>query len=225
MYSRVGRLHGVQSEPTAVYQNFKKGWCLMNQEHPNYGLKTGITWTEWWRKLVKKSLGDHPGSLKAADELIKIFGTAEGWRPIDGALPLLDELKGSNIDLGIISNFDPRLQPILISLGMDGYFTFVTTSYDAGVLKPDPAIFKYSENLYKKLTGKDLDGRNALHIGDSYELDYSSALSVGWNAALVNSSGLVTQNTDCGQVFRDLYELRTYFKNVLKTTQLSNLKE
>ena len=74
----------------------------------------------------------------------------------------------------IITNGFQEVQNIkLETSGMDTYFKTLITSEEAGVKKPDPAIFEYA----LKKTGATSD--NSLMIGDDYEVDIIGAGSIG----------------------------------------------
>ncbi|VEN64034.1 unnamed protein product [Callosobruchus maculatus] len=50
-YGHVGAFYGIQVDRGKLTANFKKHWERMTDEHPNFGLKTGLGWENWWRTL------------------------------------------------------------------------------------------------------------------------------------------------------------------------------
>ena len=85
--------------------------------------------------------------------------------------------------MGVISNFDPRLEGILREAGLRHQFEFVLSSYEARTFKPHPEIFSTALQRYsKEITKPD----ECCHIGDTYKEDWIGATQSGWNAILVN---------------------------------------
>lgn len=94
-----------------------------------------------------------------------------------GADRLLRELHARGIGRIVVSNWDVSLHGVLAETGLAPLLDRVITSAEAGVAKPDPAIFAPA------LAG--IDPAAALHVGDSVEHDVAGALSAGMGAALV----------------------------------------
>jgi len=69
--------------------------------------------------------------------------------------------------------------------GMDKYFTTIITSEEAGVKKPDPAIFLFSLNKTGAVAGE------SLMVGDDLEVDILGAKVAGMDQLLVNHEGNV----------------------------------
>jgi FMN phosphatase YigB (HAD superfamily) len=87
--------------------------------------------------------------------------------------------------LGVISNFDSRLDVLLRNMKLHQYFDFVLSSYQAGCEKPDKEIF---QRAIKMSELKDLKPSECLHIGDTPVTDYLGARAAGWNSLLVHDS-------------------------------------
>lgn len=98
------------------------------------------------------------------------------------ALALLSE-RGKKI--GLISNTGRSpghvLRFLLKELGIASYFTDMTFSDEAGVIKPDPLIFDIA---LRKLGS---DPRDTLFVGDLKSIDYDGALRAGLNAHLFSA--------------------------------------
>ncbi len=109
-------------------------------------------------------------------EVFEFFRGAEGWRLYDEVIPTLAALKARGLRLGIISNFDSRIDDVLRVLSLDHYFDAVHISSREGAAKPDPAIFRAA------LTRNAIDPGAALHIGDSLREDAAAAAAVGMQA-------------------------------------------
>lgn len=78
--------------------------------------------------------------------------------------------------LGVISNFDPRLDVLMRNMKINHYFDFVINSYEAGVEKPNLEIFK---KAMKASELSDLKPNECLHIGHTVPTDYFGAQKAG----------------------------------------------
>ena len=107
----------------------------------------------------------------------------------------------------MISNFDARLFGVLDGLDIGHFFDPIVASTRAGAAKPEPAIFQ------KALAECDLQPQEALHIGDSYELDIVGAQQAGLTPVLVERSGRQQSTDDC-HVVRRLDELLTVLESL-----------
>ncbi|KAG8286135.1 rhythmically expressed gene 2 protein-like [Homalodisca vitripennis] len=190
-YAKVGSRHGIYAPPDELSKHFYRVFKKLLVQHPNFGAND-IGWQEWWRQLVfhtfRDSLPSHNLEKSSAinrvsADLIEVYKTKECWKMTEGSQTLLEKLRSKGLRLGVISNYDPRLEDILNNLNIHKYFNFVLTSYSAKCQKPDPAIFKIVEQM-----NKDLKKKEILHIGDNPKLDYLGAKEAGWNSLLIGEN-------------------------------------
>lgn len=99
---------------------------------------------------------------------------------VPGAADVLARLRDRGIARVVVSNWDVSLHGVLDDTGLAPLLDGVVTSAEAGVAKPDPAIFARA----LALAGSE-DPAAALHVGDSAEHDVAGALAAGMRAALV----------------------------------------
>lgn len=215
-YAKVGSSFGLKADPDLLQKNFKIFYKQMIKDHPNFGQVTGLGWESWWKQLVtltfKNSLlGIDIDTSKMDDissRLIDVYKTSEGWELESGAVELLDFLKVRNIHLGVISNYDSRLEGILKDLKIMKYFNFIVASYEVKFQKPDKNIFKFVEQMNNNLKPNEV-----LHVGDSVELDFLGAQNAGWNAILIHkdigSLKKMYPKIDINYVVKDLLHLQT----------------
>ncbi|XP_017002369.2 rhythmically expressed gene 2 protein [Drosophila takahashii] len=168
---------------------FRQQFKAMSGEHPNFGrFSPGLDWQQWWLQLVSRTFGcvdpdASPEKLeRIGQRLITLFRTSACWNHVDGAQELVHCVRSAGKCVGIISNFDPSLPKVLDAMGFAGQFDFILTSYEAGVMKPDPGIF---EIPLKRLQ---IPADQALHIGNKLDLDYEGARNCGWSGLLVNDA-------------------------------------
>lgn len=82
-----------------------------------------------------------PGMVRQiADKMYTDFAGPQNWSVYPDVVPTLHALRQKGLVLGVISNFDERLKPILNSLKLADLFDFVLGSYEAGFCKPDPRL-------------------------------------------------------------------------------------
>ncbi|XP_063837925.1 rhythmically expressed gene 2 protein-like [Ostrinia nubilalis] len=186
-YTLVARDHGFTGSEEMVRGCLLDSYKGMWDKYPNFG-RSKITWEEWWTQVVKKTFEGHlPASANIdtiANTLINEFKTSKCWSVAPAGDRLLCLLQSQNKTVGVISNFDPRLNEILQSVKIKDFFNFIITSYQIGFSKPDERIFKHALEQCDKL----VKPHEALHIGDDVEKDYEGAMAAGWRALLVSEN-------------------------------------
>ncbi|MFY9553542.1 MAG: HAD family hydrolase [Blastocatellia bacterium] len=96
------------------------------------------------------------------------------WRKAeDGTARTLEELKNRGYNLAVVSNSDGRIENACEQAGIASYFDFFIDSFNVGVEKPDPEIFR----LATQRAGVAPD--EALYLGDLYWVDVVGARSAG----------------------------------------------
>lgn len=131
-------------------------------------------------------------------------------------LPLLKQLRtqqkasnGGRVVIGVITNSDNRTADILTSLGVKVHplhygqqpdsisqageydIDFTVLSYDVGVEKPDPRIFKGAEEMLADSLGAEkqlfkAEEWSKVYVGDEFDKDVVGANGAGWCAVLVD---------------------------------------
>lgn len=115
---------------------------------------TGLTWEEW--------LQDYIDEFKYHCE------------PFPNLIPMLEELKTHNLQLGMITNGRGQFQLDNIkALGIEKYFDAILISEWEGVKKPDPEIFK------RALKVLNVSAYESIFVGDHPENDVKAAQNVG----------------------------------------------
>jgi putative hydrolase of the HAD superfamily len=129
-----------------------------------------------WAALVDatfRGLTDRPPSQTFFGELYARFASPDAWRIYEDVIPTLDALAARGLRLGIISNWDERLRPLLDRLKLAGYFEAIIVSREVGSPKPSRCIFEQA----------------ILHVGDSLAMDVRGARAAGLQAVLVHRTG------------------------------------
>lgn len=135
---------------------------------------------ERFRRLLAQS------GVAADDELLAQI--AAGYRrsyldaraPIAGARDLLAALEG-RVKIGVVTNnlLEEQREKIR-HCGLDGYVDELIVSEEAGVSKPDPAIFAIALDRLGVVAG------DAVMIGDSWAADVEGAIAAGVRAIWFN---------------------------------------
>ena len=115
--------------------------------------------------------------------LYEHFARPEAWRVFDDVLPALETLSARGHKLGVVSNWDERLRPLLGRLGLDRFFSEVIISCEVGAAKPDSRIFRAAAEKLAVEPGA------ILHVGDSLEADVQGARKAGWEAIELRRAG------------------------------------
>jgi putative hydrolase of the HAD superfamily len=155
-----------------------------------------------WRALVDRvflGLTERAPSETFFPRLFERFAQADAWRIYDDVLPALDTLASRGLKLGVISNWDHRLRPLLTSLNLHSYFQTIVVSCEVGAPKPAGAIFAAA------VSSLGLPHGAILHVGDSAEMDVLGARAAGLQAVLLRRA---TEPAGPGGI-RSLLELRT----------------
>lgn len=169
-YARVAREFGLREASSAeLEESFQREWrCKGEFDYSQ----------EAWYALVRRTFGPHADKLPDAfyPALYEEFARPEAWQLFDDVLPALDELASLGLPLGIISNWDNRLRPLLASFKLTGFFEVIIPSCEVAFNKPSPVIF---EMAIRQLG---LPPEQILHVGDHYLEDVEGARAAGLQA-------------------------------------------
>jgi HAD superfamily hydrolase (TIGR01509 family) len=91
------------------------------------------------------------------------------WVAFDDTLPVLRELRARGIRIVVLSNIGIDIRDCLDRAGVSDLLDGVVLSYEVGLVKPDPAIFRHALKLL------DLPGEETLMVGDSAKDDVGGA--------------------------------------------------
>lgn len=152
-----------------------------------------------------------------SNHLLELYKTSICWQPCNGSVELLKQLRkhgqqatgAKECRVGVIANFDPRLDVLLRNTKLDQYLDFALNSYAAKAEKPNPEIF---ERAMQESGLQDLKPQECLHVGDGPTTDYLGAREVGWHAALVHEKSYAYLAKKYGEeinrnhVFPSLYD-------------------
>ncbi|HZV34115.1 MAG TPA: HAD family hydrolase, partial [Verrucomicrobiae bacterium] len=124
VYAEVAAQHGKNIPAAVLDQRFAKAWRAQKQfNHAR----------EEWAALVAKTfagLWEFPLDGQFFSEVYDRFREPDAWHIFEDVLPALDSLAARGINIGIISNWDERLRPLLARLRLAKYFESIIVSCD-----------------------------------------------------------------------------------------------
>jgi len=174
VYAEVAARHGLRGlETQHLTKRFATAW--RSRKDFNYSRSE-------WSEIVDATfhgLAAMPPSKTFFDELYEYFAQPQAWRIFDDVRLALDALASHGIKIGIISNWDERLRPLLREVELDKYFEVIVVSCEVGFTKPSPVIFEIAA---EKLCRAPATIR---HVGDSADLDAEGARRAGFQTRLL----------------------------------------
>jgi len=174
VYAEVAARHGVKGLSAGLLdRRFAAAWRAARRF--NYSRSD-------WADLVDatfRGLTDRPPSRTFFAELYARFAEPDAWRVFADVVPTLDALVAHGLRLGVISNWDERLRPLLKRLRLACRFDAIVVSREVGCSKPSCAIF---EHAVQKLG---LPPAAVLHVGDDRLMDVRGAQAAGLSALLL----------------------------------------
>jgi putative hydrolase of the HAD superfamily len=185
-YARLAQNYGLDADDKAVGAAFRRIFGMapglaFGPGHESSALRR--LEREWWRRVVTDTFAEF-GQFRDFDgyfdALFDFLGDPANWKADPEAGQLLAQLKERGHTLGVISNFDYRVYGILEGLGLSRYFDSVTISSETGWAKPAPEIFQAALRRHGIAPGE------ALHVGDSEQMDLAGAQAAGIAGVLLD---------------------------------------
>jgi putative hydrolase of the HAD superfamily len=177
VYAEVAAKHGFAGLPARLLNcRFAAAWRATNEFDHTRG--------DWFEIVDRTFAGLLPenAARRFFPELYERFAEASAWRMFDDVLPALKTLAAQGLKLGVISNWDDRLRPLLQSLKLAARFDAIVVSCEAGFSKPSPRIFRRAARELG------MPAASILHVGDDAAADVKGARAAGFQAAQIARS-------------------------------------
>lgn len=121
-----------------------------------------------------------PAGRDLTDTLYREFTDLGNYAAFDDVRPALDRLLDDGIRIGLISNFEPWLDDLLLSLELQALFDVRVISGVEGMEKPDPRIFHLA------LERAGLAPEETAYVGDIPDFDVTPSASIGMYPVLID---------------------------------------
>jgi putative hydrolase of the HAD superfamily len=175
-YRRLGERHGLELDPSR-YDEARAAALEDLQRHPELEHDDEI-WVAFTERIVRGMGGDAEGAHEAAVEMTAAWERHEHFELYEDALPVLAELRGYGIKLGLVSNTGRDLEAFVRHHALD--VDCAVGSRAHGFTKPHESIFRAA------LERLEVEPEDAAMVGDSPEDDIEGARALGMQAFLVD---------------------------------------
>ncbi len=169
-----------QIGPAEEVAAFHASWVTAMRIYFPRFLARELSYQDQRRARMRHAVGPHLSDAQA-DELFDLYFRVyeTSWSLFPDVLPSLDELNGHR--LGIISNGDGSEQRSKLErTGIADRFEFVHISDDCGHAKPAAEIF------LRACTMAGVAPRDAIYVGDLYEIDAIGSRAAGLHGVWLN---------------------------------------
>lgn len=126
--------------------------------------------------VLKQSGVDDPDQ---AESVYRRVIDPASWTPYPDTAAVLKNLAAQSIPVAVLSNIPFDIRPAFARLGLAEHVAEFVLSFEVGVVKPQPEIFR------RAVAALGVDPRSTLMVGDSEEAD-GAARDIGCSFALVD---------------------------------------
>ncbi|MCH2182654.1 MAG: HAD-IA family hydrolase [Mariniblastus sp.] len=185
VYHRLGQQHGSQLAKDVVESRFKRlRRTVFQSELTGDSTQQDLSRFEFpssqqgekklWQDLVQHLFSDISETEPLFDQLWQHFADPDHWRVYQDVPECWASLQQAGIAIGVASNFDNRLEPILAGLGLNDLASQVFHSAQLGFRKPDLRFYRAIEATWPS--------SSILMVGDDYLNDYLAPRLCGWQS-------------------------------------------
>ena len=173
---------GCKADATSIQKSFIEYWEKVGQPTDKQSWELLVRW-------VFEQVGPVEDFGRFFETLYEAFRTDSAWECCPETRAVLRALQAEEFPLGIVSNFDQRLQDVLGALDIDSFFSSITIPASCGYQKPDRRIFEHALRRLGVPAGE------TLIVGDHVIQDFQAAREAGLRAVLIRRSGERTDDT------------------------------
>ena len=193
-YARIASRHGVAVD-VSRYGDAREAAALNLKRHPEL-LHDDTIWHRFTAEIFVGMGGPEEIASECATEIEQGWEVSENFELFEDALPVLDELRGAGLRLGLVSNGIRDLSEFVVHHRLD--VDAVVGSRAHGFVKPHPTIFEAA------LQQLGVVAAEAAMVGDSIEEDVEGARALGMRAILLDRE---SRHPDVEERLTDLYGL------------------
>jgi HAD superfamily hydrolase (TIGR01549 family) len=174
-YKRLGERFGLELDPSR-YAEAREKAVEGIRRHPELEHDEEI-WVAFTERIIRGMGGDSDSAYECAEAMTRAWEHAEHFELYEDALPVLEELRGHGLKLGLVSNTGRDLDQFVAHHRLE--VDAVLGSRAFGRTKPHPTIFQ------AVLDRLDVTAADAAMVGDSPEDDIEGAQAAGIRMAFL----------------------------------------
>jgi HAD superfamily hydrolase (TIGR01549 family) len=174
-YQRLGRRFGLELDP-ARYSVAREKAIEGIRRHPELEHDEEI-WIAFTERIIRNMGGDSDSAYECAVAMTRAWEHAEHFELYEDALPVLEDLRGHGLKLGLVSNTGRDLRAFVAHHRLDVDAALGSRSF--GRTKPHPTIFR------AVLDQLQVEPAAAAMVGDSPDDDVEGARAAGIAAAFL----------------------------------------
>lgn len=193
-YARIAARHGASLD-VRRYDDAREAAALNLKRHPEL-LHDDTIWHRFTEEIFVGMGGPEAIASECATEIEQGWEVSENFELFEDALPVLEELRASNLRIGLVSNGIRDLKEFVVHHRLD--VDAAVGSRAHGRVKPHPTIFQAALELLG------VDAKHAAMVGDSLEEDVEGARALGMRAILIDRQ---ERHPDVDERLTDLYGL------------------
>jgi putative hydrolase of the HAD superfamily len=175
-YERLGRRFGLALDPDR-YGEARAHAVETLQRHPELDHDEEV-WVLFTEQIVRGMGGNSDRAYACAVEMTRAWEHAGNFQIFEDVLPVLEDLRGRGLKLGLVSNTGRNLDEFVQHHGLA--VDAAVSSGAHGKTKPHPTIFQAA------LERLAVEPEEAVMVGDSIEDDVEGARAVGMRAVLLD---------------------------------------
>ncbi len=193
-YARLGEQFGLDLDP-ARYPEARNAALATLERHPELRHEEEL-WFAFTERIVVGMGGEPPASRELAVEMTRAWENSENFDLYDDVLPVLAELRGHGLKLGLVSNGGREISDFVAHHGLDVDCAIASRAH--GWTKPHESIFRAALDLIGVAPS------DAAMVGDSVEDDIEGAAALGMRAFLIDREGRQPEGVETLPDLRDL---------------------
>jgi HAD superfamily hydrolase (TIGR01549 family) len=179
-YRRLGERHGLRLEPERYLQ--ARTDAIAALQHDRDLVHDEEVWIAFTERIVRGMGGDADEAHDCATDMVRAWERHENFTLYEDALPVLAELRGRGLKIGLVSNGARDLEEFAAHHRLE--VDAMVGSRAHGRIKPDPSIFTAALDALGTMP------QETAMVGDSYEDDIEGARALGMRAILLDRDGL-----------------------------------
>jgi putative hydrolase of the HAD superfamily len=178
-YQRLGERFGLTLDP-ARYDDARAAARESLQHHPELRHDEEI-WVAFTAEIIRGMGGADPAASEAAVDMTKAWNLHHNFELYEDALPVIEELRGHGLKIGLVSNTGRDLDEFLAHHVIPCDTALASGAH--GWVKPHRSIF---EAVLERLGASP---NEAAMVGDSPQDDIAGARALGLRAFLLDREG------------------------------------